>query len=226
MSKFIASSVSALLIAASPALADGFYISGSISGVTLDHSIERNNGGADAPGPGGIIVSDTSGTTLATETGAGFGIGLGYEQSIGNGLFWGAEAFYTAHDINTTNLNGVLVTDLDLEATYGARGIFGAEVTDRFNVYAHVGIVQAEFDVDNSYTFAPPSTSDSFEETGVSYGVGASYAINDQIGVFAEYTQIADIDFDGIGEVAGNTGRVNPNDLDLSSIALGVKYSF
>lgn len=210
-----------LLLLGTTAQAEGFYISGSIIGTTQDHTIERNTAGTELP------VPDVGGTSFVSETDLSGGVGLGYQQSFGNtGLFWGAEAFYNAEQGESRNINGVLVTDVELQASYGARLIAGAAVTDKFAVYAHAGVTEVEFDVTNSYTFAPPVTEASYSETGVSYGVGATYAIDDKVSVFAEYTQVDGITFDGIPEIAGGTGRVNPNSLDLSRTAIGVKYSF
>ena len=120
----------------------------------------------------------------------------------------------------------MLVTDVELEASYGARVLLGTNVTDKVQLYTHVGATQVDFDVTNSYTFAPPVTEDSFSETGFSYGVGAAVALSDTLSVFTEYTEVAGVDFDGIPEIAGDTGRVNDNTLDLSSLSVGIKYAF
>lgn len=218
--KIIALTTLAVAMAASTASADGLYVSGKISSQTLGHEIERNTGAA-------LGAADNSATTRTEETDVSGGIALGYEQTIGDGtLYWGAEAYYDVHDGESRNINNVLVTEVALDATYGARVILGANVTDKVRLYTHAGVAQVEFDVTNSYTFAPPVTEESFDETAFTFGVGASVAISEQIALFTEYTQLTGVDFDGIPEVAGGTGRVNDNDLDLSSIAIGVKYSF
>ena len=210
----------AIVLAASSASADGLYVSGKISSLTFGHEIERNTGAA-------LGAPDNSAVTRTEESDIAGGLALGYEQTIGDGtLYWGVEGYYDVHNGESRNINNVLVTEVALDATYGARVILGANVSDQVQLYTHAGVAQVAFDVANSYTFAPPTTEESFEETGITFGVGASVAISDQVALFTEYTQLTGVEFDGIGEVAGNTGRVNDNSLDLSSLAIGVKYSF
>ncbi|SMX27130.1 hypothetical protein TRP8649_01232 [Pelagimonas phthalicica] len=205
----------------SAAYADGFYFSGSLSGTTLDHSIERDTAGTVLP------VPDVGGTSFVSETDFSFGAALGYEQHFGQSdFFWGAEVFYNFENGETRNINGVLVTDIELEASYGARLIGGFDITEKFAAYAHAGVTQVDFEARNAYTFAPPKRDRNFSETGYSYGVGGTYKIDDQIALFAEYTKVDGIEFDGIAEVAGGTGRENPNTLDLSKTTFGVKFSF
>lgn len=204
----------------SAALADGFYFSGSLQGTTQDHGIERNTAGFELP------VPDVGGSSYVSATDAALGIAAGYEFDLGSNFFIGAEAFYNFENAGSRNINGVLVTDVSLESTYGVRLISGVDVTDKFSVYAHAGVTEAEFDVRNSYTFADPVRSGSFSETGFSYGVGASYAVTDRMSIFTELTQVDGIEFDGLPEVAGGTARENPNSLDLAKTAIGVKFNF
>ena len=217
--KVTAISAALAAVMGSAVAADGLYVSGSLSAQTFGHEIERNT-------EAGLGAPDQSFVTRTEDTGGAFGLALGYEQAINSSFYWGAEVFYNASDASSTNINGVLVTDIDIDSTYGVRGILGTNVTDKVQLYAHAGITQVDFDIENSYTFAPPVTSRSDEETAFSYGVGAAVAVSDAVSVFTEYTQIADVDFNGIPEVAGGTGRVNENTLDLSSVAIGVKFSF
>ncbi len=211
----------AATLLASTASAEGLYISGSLSGTTLDHSIERNTGGTALP------VPDVGGTSLVSETDLSFGAAIGYEQGIANSdFYWGAEAFYNFENGESRNINGVLVTDIELKSSYGARLIGGVNLTDKFSAYTHAGVTEVKFDVTNSYTFAPPVREESYSETGFSYGLGGAYKLNDKIALYAEYTKIDGIEFDGIAEVAGGTGRENPNTLDLSRATFGVKFSF
>lgn len=202
------------------AYADGFYISGKIGASSLGHTIER------AESTAGLPVADSNGVTSVEETALSAGVGLGYIHDLNDQFFIGAEGFYNREDASTKNINGVLVTEIDLDATYGGRFIAGVRPTDRLSLYAHAGATVLDYDVNNSYTFAPPKASRSDTEVGFSYGAGADYKITDKISTFIEYTQIADVDFDGIPEVAGGTGRVNGNELDLSSVSMGLKYAF
>lgn len=212
--------ISSMALLPSLALANGFYFTGKLGASSLDHTIERR---ASTPG---LPVADSSGVTSSEETDAAFGLGVGYTFDISEQFYASIEGFYNAETAETTNINGVLVTDIDLDATYGARLIGGVNATDKLSVYAHAGATVLDYDINNSYTFAPPRKSRSETDVGFSYGVGADYKLTDKISTFVEYTQITDVDFNGIPEVAGGTGRINDNELDLSSISLGLKYYF
>ena len=200
----------------------GVYVSGKVSATTFDHTINRNTGGF-----AGLPVPDSSGVTTADSTDFSGGLALGYKHSFAeNQYFIGAEGFYNFENGSSRNINGVLVTDIDLNASYGGRILAGVNATDKLSIYAHGGLTVLDFDVRNSYTFAPPVTTASEREATFSFGFGAGYAITDHIGVFIEYTQTTDAEFGGIPEVAGGTNRVNPNDVSLSAFSIGAKYSF
>jgi len=203
------------------AQAEGFYISGNISATTSGHTLERNSA---TPG---LPVTDTAGVGFSQSTDISGGLALGYEQNIGNGPFFlGAEAFYNFEDGNSRNIVGVLATDVSLNASYGARILAGVEVAPKLSLYGHVGYTKLDFDLRNSYTFAPPVRQASRSEGAISFGAGARYAVSDDLAVFTEFTQVADVEFDGIPEVAGGTGRVNPNRISLSKVSFGIKYDF
>jgi outer membrane autotransporter protein len=199
---------------------DGFYVSGKIGSSSLNHTIERNIGDTTLP------VQDTSGVTTANDAGVSFGGAIGYTYDLTDRFFVGAEGFFNFENANTRNINSVLITDIDLEYTYGGRALLGTHVTDNFSLYAHGGLTVLDFDINNSYTFAPPTTEASGSESAFSYGLGAEVAINENFSLFTEYTMINDVDFAPIAEIAGNTGRINPNDLDLNSLSFGIKYNF
>jgi len=201
--------------------ADGLYISGQIGSSKLGHTIERNTGGLALP------VPDTSGTTLVEETEAEIGVAIGYLFSSANGKFYyGPEAYVNYESAETRNINGVLIGDVELNYSYGARLIGGINITNEFSVYTHLGVKVVDFDLGHSYTFAPPVRSESDSEVGFSYGVGAAYDVSDHVALFVDYTIANDIDFGGIPEVAGGTNRVDPNEIDLNTLSFGLKYSF
>lgn len=219
----IAAIVAITAMAGSSAYAEsGFYVAGKLSGTTFDHTINRNTGGF-----AGLPVPDTSGVTTADSTDISGGLALGYKHNFAqNQYFVGVEGFYNLENGSSRNINGVLITDVDLNASYGGRVLLGVNATDRLSLYGHGGVTVLDFDVRNSYTFAPPVRTASESEATFSFGVGAGYAVTDRIGVFVEYTQTTDADFGGIPEVAGGTNRVNPNELSLSAFSIGAKYSF
>ncbi len=218
----VAATLTAGVSASTTSSAGEFYVSGKISASSFDHTINRNTGGFV-----GLPVPDASGTTTADSTDFAGGVAAGYQQNFGGDRFFaGIEAFYNFETGSSENIAGVLVTEIDLDASYGARVLAGVNATDRLSLYAHGGLTVLDFDVRNSYTFAPPVTSASETEETFSFGFGAGYKVTDHVSVFGEYTQTTDATFGGIPEVAGGTGRVNPNDISLSAFSLGVKYAF
>ena len=105
------------------------------SATTLDHTIQRDTGGFALP------VPDMSGTTIADTTDFSGGLAAGYIQNFaGDQFFVGAEAFYNFETAETKNINGVLVTEIDLNSTYGGRLLAGANATDKLSLYAHGGV--------------------------------------------------------------------------------------
>ena len=209
-----------ILGSASSVFADGLYVSGKVGSSTLGHTIERN------ASTSGLPVVDSNGVTTTEETDVSLGIALGYKVPITDKFFVGVEGFYNYETAESRNINGVLVTDIELNHTYGSRLLAGTNITDKFSLYVHGGATVLDFDVNNSYTFAPPLKSSNEREVAFSYGLGASYALNNNFDVFVDYTQINDVNFNGLPEVAGGTGRVNPNELDLGTLSIGLTYNF
>jgi opacity protein-like surface antigen len=218
----LSSLTTALLLSLSTfnANADGLYISGKIGNSTLGHTIERNASTA------GLPVTDSHGVTNTEETDVSLGLSLGYKHHISDKIFLGLEGFYNYETAESRNINGVLVTDIELNSTYGSRLLFGSDITDKFSLYVHGGATILDFDVNNSYTFAPPKKSGSEREVAFSYGVGAAYTLHNNFDIFVDYTQINDVGFSGLPEVAGGTGRVSPNEIDLGTLSIGLTYNF
>lgn len=198
------------------------YVLGSAGVSESSHSIERNLG----ENPPELPSPDAGGVTSVDEDGASFSLGAGYRTNVpGSPVFIGVEGFYTFEDIESRNINGVLITDVDVDGQYGGRVLLGYDVNDRVKVYAHGGVSWIDFDLTNSYTFADPVTSRSETEAAFAYGAGAEFEVIDKVGVFVEYTRTTEVAFDGIPEVAGDTGRVNYNELALDRLALGFRWA-
>ena len=194
---------------------DGFYISGYLQNTTQDHTIERNTGTNTTP----------SITTSSEETDVGVGLALGYKTHVKDKVFVAVEGFYNKESAETRNLNNLLITEVELDSTYGINLKAGFDVTPEFSVYGFIGSTWVDIDLDNAYPFAPPMRSGSETESEVSFGFGVSYRLTESVAVIGEYTQLNDLDFDPLPEVAV-PGKVNPNELDLSSWKVGVSYHF
>lgn len=214
----LALAASALLagVAAAPtAMAgDGLYVSGSIGGTQLGHSIRRNTGAQDVP----------SISTLTEETDLTLRFGLGYKQHVTDRVFLAAEAFYAWENGSTSSVNGVLVSDLDLESSFGGDVRFGYDITDDFALYGLAGVTWLKFDNDTSYTFAPPVNTLSQTEAGFTYGLGAEVSVTDRISLIGEYRITNDVSFTPNADRVGDI--VNDNDIDRNSLRLGLNFSF
>ncbi|WP_257295590.1 porin family protein [Endozoicomonas sp. YOMI1] len=194
---------------------DGFYLTGFINNSTLEHTIQRDSGSMSTP----------SITTQDDETGLGYGLAVGYKMHVDENLFVTLEGFYNKEDVRTRNLNNLLQTEVELDSTYGANVKLGFDVAEFFSMYGFIGATRVSFDLANSYPFAPPMRQGSRDETELSYGFGMAYDLSDQLSVIGEYTAINDLDFKPLPEVAV-PGKINPNDLNLNSLKVGLSYSF
>lgn len=195
--------------------ADGFYAGAKVQSSTFGHELQRNT--ADAANP--------SITTYAEETDAAVGVFLGYKTHVTDDAFVAAEVFYNAENAQTTNINNMLQTQLELESSYGVNFKAGVDVTNRFSVYGIAGATWLDFDIHNSYPFAPPMRSGDASEAGLSLGAGFEYQLDNQWSVKGEYIQIKDVGFDPLPEVA-IPGKINPNEVDYDSLSIAVSYSF
>lgn len=209
-----AAGITGLAAATAASAADGIYVSGSISATELGHSISRNTG----------VHEEPSISTLTEETDVSLRLGLGYKHHVTDRAFVAVEAFYSWENGSTRSLNGVLASELDLDATFGGDARFGYDVTENFAVYGLAGVTWVDFDNDTGYTFAPPTQFLSDTQAGFTYGFGAELALSERISLIGEYRITNDISFtpnaDRVGEL------VNANSIDLSSMRLGVNFSF
>ena len=194
---------------------DGFSIGVNAGNGTFSHTIERNTGTNTTP----------SITTRTEESDIGYGITAGYQFSVSNDVFFGIEAFYKEESIDSRNINNLLITELSLDNSYGFNLKAGVNVNEKFSVYALLGQTTLDFDINNSYSFAPPTRRGDESIDEVTYGIGAQFAINDHWSVTAQYTQLNDVAFDPLPEVAV-PGKINANEVDFSALTFGVNYNF
>ena len=194
---------------------DGFSLGTQTSNATFGHTIERNTGTNETPS----LTSSTEESDIA------FGLIAGYQFHVTDDFFLGVEAFYNEENIETRNLNNLLITELELNNSYGVNLKAGVDVNDRFSVYALLGQTTLDFDINNSYPFAPPLRDGETDVDEITFGIGAEYEITDSWSFTARYTQLNDVSFDPLPEVAV-PGKINDNEVDYSALSFGVNFNF
>lgn len=135
----------------------------------------------------GVQVGRTEASALgASQTETSYGIHAGYDRDMGKGFILGAEI-----DYNTADFSGIDVdtTRLKLRAGYAFNKVM---------VYGLVGAVNMDF--------GPLS------ETGITFGLGASFQATDHIIISGEYTRDS-VDFLGV-------------DIDADTLSLRAAYKF
>jgi len=194
---------------------DGFSFGSIASNVTFGHTIERNTGSEISP----------SITSRTEESDIGLGLSLGYQFHVIDDFFLGADVFYQEQNVETRNINNLLITELSLNETYGIKLKAGVDVTDKFSVYGLIGQTTLDFDINNSYPFAPPLRDGTADVDEITFGIGAEYDISDHWSFVAEFSQLNDVNFDPLPEVAV-PGQINDNQVDLNSLSFGLNYNF
>lgn len=194
---------------------DGFSLGTQTSNATFSHTIERNTGSNTNP----------SITARTEESDIAFGLIGGYQFHLSDDFFLGIEAFYNEENVETRNINNLLITELELNNSYGFNLKAGVDVTDKFSVYGLLGQTTLDFDINNSYTFAPPTRSGNTDVDEITFGIGAEYDITDSWSFTARYIQLNDVNFDPLPEVAV-PGKINDNQVDYSALSFGVNFNF
>jgi len=210
----LASTASFMVVSQHAAADDGFYVSGSITATELGHTINRNTG----------LMDSASISSNVDNTDVGLRLGVGYKTHITNDTFVAIEGFYSFENTSTESLNGMLVSSLELDASYGADLRLGYDITEKFALYALAGITVLDFENNTGYTFAPPMQELSATESGFTYGLGAELQITDKVSVIGEYRITSDVGFTPNADRVGSF--VNDNQLDHNALRLGVNYAF
>ena len=170
-----------------------------------------------APFPGAFYVglgysymnADVDGYGDITANSALLLAGYKYNQYLG------LEARYTMNvddpelDSSSPGLDGLEGDDMTNIAIY-LKGMY--PVTEAIDVYALLGYGQVNFEA-GEYGI-------DLSESGFQWGLGASYDVTENIGVFADYTRLYDDEgFDGLLDVEGV-------DIAVDSINVGMTYTF
>lgn len=103
---------------------------------------------------------------------------------------------------DSVNLLGVDVS-LDFDTLFGVYGVGHVNVNKSSSVYGLIGFTRAEATVS-----APGFGSETDDESGVSYGVGANIGVGDNVALNIEYIQY-----------------LNKSDFDFSTIGFGVVFN-
>lgn len=67
------------------------------------------------------------------------GVVLGYKTHVNDKVFLAVEGFYNKESAETRNLNNLLITEVELDATYGINLKAGFDITNEFSVYGFIG---------------------------------------------------------------------------------------
>lgn len=109
--------------------------------------------------------------------------------------------------VDNLNLNNSTI-EIELDGySYGARAVVHLPATDRLSLYGSLGVVNTELDA-TIETNTGPSKSN-MSDSGLSYGAGANYIVNNHIDVNVGY----DVQFDSSNKT-------------VSGLSVGVTYFF
>lgn len=169
--------LASLLALGAAANAQGFYGDVNYAFISSEESSEDVDLGA-ITGHAGYAFNDY----FALEGEAGFGVA---DESV--------------------NISGVNV-DVGLNYLVGIYGVGNLPVTDKLNLFARAGLVQAELEAEASAGGVTFSDSDS--EDGYALGVGTTFDFTENVYARADYTRY---EFDDTG---------------VDSVMLGVGYKF
>jgi opacity protein-like surface antigen len=94
-------------------------------------------------------------------------------------------------------------------------GVFAKLHSDSYSgmqIFGRVGLAMVDIDLDMSVETVG-SVSESYDDTGLAFGVGAAFNISDSSAIVAEYSILPDVDFEGL-------------DIETDTIAVGFQMSF
>ena len=85
----------------------------------------------------------------------------------------------------------------ELASMFGVFAKFHSDSTSGFQVFGRLGLAMVDFDIDvDSQNLGPAS--ESFDDTGLAFGVGASFNISETSAIVAEYSKWPDVDVEGV----------------------------
>jgi opacity protein-like surface antigen len=99
----------------------------------------------------------------------------------------------------------------ELGHMFGVFAKFHSNSNSGFEAFARVGIAMVEYDIDiDTQNFG--SVSESYDDTGIAFGVGASFNFSETSAIVVEYTKLPDVDVEG-------------TDVETDAISIGFQLS-
>ena len=99
----------------------------------------------------------------------------------------------------------------ELGHMFGVFARFHSDSYSGFEAFARVGFAMVEFDVDvDTQNFG--SVSESYDDTGIAFGFGASFNFSETSAIVVEYSKLPDVDVEG-------------TDIETDAISIGFQMS-
>ena len=99
----------------------------------------------------------------------------------------------------------------ELGHMFGVFAKFHSNSNSGFEAFARIGFAMVEFDIDiDTQNFG--SDSESYDDTGIAFGVGASFNFSETSAIVVEYSKLPDVDFEG-------------TDIETDTISIGFQMS-
>jgi len=108
---------------------------------------------------------------------------------------------------DTVNIGGIADVKLEIDSVIGVYGVGHVNLNESSSIYGLLGLSRVEGTI--SLPDFPSAGSESDDETGLSFGVGADIGIGNNVALNIEYVQY-----------------LNKSDFDVSALAFGVKFGF
>ena len=109
---------------------------------------------------------------------------------------------------------GTVSLSVDLDTIFGVYGRAHADLGTNVQIFGQLGLVQIEYDLDAEISGLGLSGSESYDDTGVAFGLGASFGLSDRAALVIEYNQYPDVDVEDIA------------DIETTALSVGFQMSF